>query len=398
MADGVNRVFRRNHYASPIHCIYGAMRAPKQGEVGLEGNRQSYDRTSVDLRRIDAHPDYWYPVAWSDEIRNGHLVTRPFAGEPIVIYRNTVGRLFALEDRCAHRQVPLSKGVVTGDNIRCGYHGWTYDGASGRCTDIPYMPGDRLARGVRSYPVREIDGLVFIFPGNTVFADARAPSKLARASDETYKTRRLNRQIACHYTFCHENLFDMNHQFLHRKQMGMVKARGLGQRHGDDWCEVDYAFQRSEGRGGFGERTILGLFRRRRGAGDEPGRGRALMTVRTEYPHQRLRIWVGGGEPSLDVWLCYTPLDKAQRTNRTFGYLSVKRPALPGVLDLVWPAVTWFTENIFREDQQIMELEQVAHDAQGADWNREIFPAINELRAVLSSCGQPSDDCSVSTP
>ena len=205
MADGVNRVFRRNHYASPIHCIYGAMRAPKQGEVGLEGNRQSYDRTSVDLRRIDAHPDYWYPVAWSDEIRNGHLVTRPFAGEPIVIYRNTVGRLFALEDRCAHRQVPLSKGVVTGDNIRCGYHGWTYDGASGRCTDIPYMPGDRLpAACARIRCVRSM-GWFSSFPATRCSPTrARHPSSPERAT-RLDKTRRLNRQIACHGTFCHDN-------------------------------------------------------------------------------------------------------------------------------------------------------------------------------------------------
>jgi phenylpropionate dioxygenase-like ring-hydroxylating dioxygenase large terminal subunit len=341
-----------------------------------------------DLRRIDSHPNYWYPVAWYDELRARAPITRPFAGEPIVLYRNTAGRVFALEDRCAHRQVPLSQGVVAGDSIRCGYHGWTYDGCSGACIDVPYMPGERPPQGVRAYPVREIEGMVLVFAGDPRLADkVAAPPGLAGIRNPAYKTRRLDRRIDCHYTFCHENLFDMNHQFLHRRHMGMIKARELGRRSGPDWCEVEYAFQRPEGRAGIGERSILGLFSRRRRNDGEPGKGRALMNVRTEYPYQRLRVFVGGSDPALDVWLCYTPLDKAQRTNRTFGYLSVKRPAFRPLLDVMWPFVTWFTEAIFREDKHIMELEQAAYDAQGADWNREIFPAIKELRQVLARCG-----------
>jgi hypothetical protein len=48
----------------------------------------------------------------------------------------------------------------------------------------------------------------------------------------------------------------------------------------------------------------------------------------------------------------------------------------------------WFTENIFREDKEIVEYEQRAHDAQGTDWNNEIFPAIRDLRGVLARCGE----------
>jgi hypothetical protein len=51
--------------------------------------------------------------------------------------------------------------------------------------------------------------------------------------------------------------------------------------------------------------------------------------------------------------------------------------------------VTWFTENIFREDKDIVEHEQRAYDAQGADWNNEVFPPIKDLRGVLARCGIP---------
>lgn len=355
---------------------------------------------AIDLRRIDGHPDQWWAVAWSGEVKAGKVVSRPLMGEPIALYRSKSGRLFALEDRCAHRQVPLSMGVVQGEGLRCGYHGWAYDGASGKCTDVPYLGRERLPNGVKSYPVREVDGLVFVFPGDPALAESTGPTSLGSAADKSYKTRRLNRDLACHYTFCHENLFDMNHQFLHRKQMGSIKAKCLGRRSGPDWCEVDYTFSRTEGRGTVGESAILGLVGNRERAVDEARAGNAeggdLMTIRTEYPYQRLRVWVGSGEPALDVWLCYTPTDREQRRNRTFGYLSVKRPPVPLVIDALWPFVTWFTEKIFEEDKEIMELEQAAHDAQGADWNHEVFPAIRDLRAVLARCGAPRDPRPVS--
>jgi len=339
-----------------------------------------------DLRKIGANADYWYPLAWSDEIKPGKVIGRCFAGEPIALYRAADGRLGALEDRCAHRQVPLHLGVVDGQGLKCGYHGWTYDRA-GACTDVPYLGSCRLPNGVKSYPVQEIDGLVMVFPGNPELAQARLPVRLGSSSDRSYRTRRLNREVACHYTFLHENLFDMNHQFLHRRNMGSIKARCLDRRIGDDWCEVDYTFSRTEGHQSVGEAAILSALR--------PGDGkkyRDLMTIRTEYPYQRLKVWVGGAaEPALDVWLCYTPLDADQRTNRTFGFLSVRKSKIPGLTALAWPFISWFTERIFQEDKVIVEAEQAAHDAQGADWNNEVFPAINDLRTLLARCGTASE-------
>jgi phenylpropionate dioxygenase-like ring-hydroxylating dioxygenase large terminal subunit len=337
----------------------------------------------TDLRRTDCHPDHWYPIAWSRELKPGAMLARQYAGEPVAVVRSKKGELFALENRCAHRQVPLTHGVVEGCTVRCGYHGWAYS-AEGNCIDVPYLGRERLPNGVKAYPCREVDGLIFIFPGNPALAPARLPTSLGAKADPAYKTRELNREVAAHYTFMHENLFDMNHQFLHRRQMGKIKARCLGRRHGEDWAEVDYTFSRPEGSATLGETAILGVIRTR-----EQGSFTDLMTIRTEYPHQRLQVWVGGGDPVLSVWLGYTPLDKAQRTNRTFGYLSVKRPGVPGLIDAAWPLITLFTEKIFNEDKEIVEMEQTAHDAQGADWNHEVFPPIKDLREVLARCGVP---------
>jgi phenylpropionate dioxygenase-like ring-hydroxylating dioxygenase large terminal subunit len=332
-----------------------------------------------DLRRVDSHPDHWYPVAWSKALKPGKTLATQFAGQPVVLVRppNGKGPVFALEDRCAHRQVPLSKGVVEGCAIRCCYHGWTYD-AAGACIDVPYLGKGRLPNGVRAYPVLEQDGLIFIWPGDRSAVTPLGP--LGAAADPAFKTRRFGQLVNCHYTFMHENLMDMNHQFLHRRQMGQIAPRYLARRMGEDWLEVDYSFARTGGKQPLGEAVIIG----RRGVSREQ---RDLMTIRTSYPYQSLRIWTSGAEPVMHLWIAYTPMDVGQKTNRTFGLLSVRRPKIPGLLDLAWPALIWFTERIFAEDRAIVEMEQAAHDRQGGDWNQEVFPVIRDLRALLAANG-----------
>ena len=342
--------------------------------------------TVPDIRRVGAHPDHWYPLAWSSELKPGRMLAARFAGEPIVLVRPKGGAVYALADRCAHRQVPLHKGSVEGGFVRCGYHGWTYN-AEGRCTDVPYLAKGKLPNGVRSYPCREVDGLILVFPGDPARSGDVALPSLGSVADTRYKTRRFGREIACHFTFMHENLMDMNHQFLHRRQMGMVRPRFLGQDAGDDWIEARYSFARTAGAQPLGEAAIFG---QRRGA-KEAMAERDVMTIRTEYPYQTLTIRTSGAVPVMDLWIVYVPLDREQRRCRSFGLLSIKRPRVPGVLEAMWPLLVLFTERIFKEDRDIVELEQAAHDAQGADWNQEVFPVIRNLRALLTRQGMPAD-------
>ena len=342
----------------------------------------------ADFRKVGIHPDHWYPVAWSRELKPGKALAVRFAGQPIVLVRP--GRdapgaeVFALENRCAHRQVPLDAGVVTGCGIRCHYHGWTYD-REGACTSVPYLGKGKLPNGVRAYPCREAAGLILIFPGDPALATAEKFPRLGEAANPAYKTRRFGREVACHYSFMHENLMDMNHQFMHRKLMGQIRPRYLGRRLGDDWLEVQYTFARTGGAQPWGERAIFG------GKRDRSVNDRDVMTIRTDYPYQTLTILPAGGtEPVFDLWICYTPLDSEQKRIRTFGLINVHRPKnLLGrsALQLAWPVLVVFTEAIFREDRWVVEAEQKAHDAQGANWNQEVFPVIRELGALLARNG-----------
>ncbi len=367
--------------ASPAH-------AAAQTHAPTAANTHTSDQAANsapvrDLRRVGIHPDYWYPLAWSHEVKRGKTHGVTFAGEPIVLARTESGKAFALEDRCAHRQVPLHQGVVDGESIRCGYHGWTYD-CSGTCIDVPYLGRDRLPNGVRSYPCREVEGLIFVFPGDAALAEERPLPAFGSVSDKKYKTRRFGRPVNCHYSFMHENLMDMNHQFLHRRQMGQMRARSLGRRRGEGWVEVDYTFARMAGQQPIGEAIVFGQSRKSGGENDKD-----VMTIRTEYPYQTLQIRTSEQTLVMDLWIVYVPLDREQRTNRTFGLLSIRKPGIPGALNLAWPLLVWFTERIFKEDRAIVEAEQRAHDSQGSDWNHEVFPVINDLRALLRESGAP---------
>jgi phenylpropionate dioxygenase-like ring-hydroxylating dioxygenase large terminal subunit len=341
-----------------------------------------------DLRKTGINPDFWYPLARSRDVRPGKMLGVHFAGEPIVLVRPTGGSrqrdVFALEDRCAHRQVPLHLGAVKGDRLSCSYHCWTYD-RTGRCVTVPYLDETRsLPNGVRAYPAREAYGFVFVFPGDAAKAASVPFPEVPRYADPCHRTRVLDRRIDCHYSFMHENLMDMNHQFLHRSLMGSIRATPLALREGEDWLEVDYTFRRAAGKQPVGEWFII---KRRRNTNPDAG-SRDIMTIRTHYPYQTLRFWTAGSsEPALDLWNIYVPLDREQRRNQTYGLMMVRKPRLPGLMHVMWPFIVWFTNGIFAQDRSIVEAEQRACDELGGDHNQEIFPIIQKLKQLLTRQG-----------
>jgi phenylpropionate dioxygenase-like ring-hydroxylating dioxygenase large terminal subunit len=332
-----------------------------------------------DLRRIGLHPDFWYPLARSADVLKGSTHLAMFAGEPITLARTEAGEVFALEDRCAHRQFPLHKGVVSGEGLKCAYHGWTYS-KDGRLVGVPYLPkGACRPEGVRGYPCRDQHGYVFVFTGDPARAASVPLPAPPSLTSPHHRVMRFWRKVRCHYSFMHENLMDMNHQFLHRGIMGMIKPTLLDHRAGDDWVEVRYLFQRAAGKSNRGAGFMLGGR-----SGDPAGPRGDVMTIRTQYPFQTLSLCRSGASaPSFDMWAAYVPIDRGQRANVSVGLLAIERPKLPGLIHLMWPFIRHFTESVFTEDRMAVEAEQRAYDEQRGDWNREVNPVILSLREML---------------
>ncbi|GGO76480.1 hypothetical protein GCM10011348_03790 [Marinobacterium nitratireducens] len=57
----------------------------------------------------------WYVAAWGSEIEVQQLFSRTLLNERILFFRDTVGRIQAIKDRCPHRFAPLSLGRHCGD-------------------------------------------------------------------------------------------------------------------------------------------------------------------------------------------------------------------------------------------------------------------------------------------
>ena len=336
----------------------------------------------ADLRRVRSDPNFWYPVAWSREVRPGKALGVQFAGHPLVVVRPTNGAPYALDGLCPHKQVPLSKGAVCGDFISCLAHGLKYD-RKGQCVSQNGAADAGLLR-LKPWACREKDGLIFVFMGNQALAETKPLPDFLRVRDKRYRTRRFGQVVNCHYSFMHENLMDMNHQVLHSRLVGKMKPRFLGMDRGEDFVEARYTFARTGGKQPLSEALIYG--QRRKDGRDFAYRD--VMTIRTQYPYQTLRIETQGiEEPVMELWISYVPQDRQELTNRVFGLLSIKRLKVPFLLDLAWPVLVAFTERVFFEDREIVELEQQAWKELGGDHNVEVFPVILALRQLLRDRG-----------
>ena len=115
--------------------------------------------------------DHWYVAGVSKALKPGELGRCEIMGQPIMLGRGPDAVPIALGDICPHRAAPLSAGrFVLGEDghatVECPYHGWRF-GADGRCAAIPSLTDDQTMDirriGVRRYPVRESQGLIFVW-------------------------------------------------------------------------------------------------------------------------------------------------------------------------------------------------------------------------------------------
>jgi phenylpropionate dioxygenase-like ring-hydroxylating dioxygenase large terminal subunit len=104
---------------------------------------------------------YWLPVAYSDEVTDDPVAVR-LCDVDIVLAR-LGGELRAFADLCPHRGAKISLGWIEDEQVRCGYHGWGFDG-SGACTLIPNGVDSKipLRARLRGFRCRESAGLVWV--------------------------------------------------------------------------------------------------------------------------------------------------------------------------------------------------------------------------------------------
>jgi len=158
----------------------------------------------------------WYVASLSREVGRQPRAVR-LLDEPVVLYRRQDGSPVALEDACPHRKLPLSMGRIKGDAIECGYHGLTFDGC-GTCIDAPTQERIPAMAKVRSYPVRDRYGLLWIWMGQPELAEHTPVLQIDKHDHpDWHMTAGDSLSCKCHYLWLVDNLLDPSHvAWVHR--------------------------------------------------------------------------------------------------------------------------------------------------------------------------------------
>ena len=160
----------------------------------------------------------WYVACTADEIAAGTLLGRTICGERMVLFRAEGGAASALEDFCPHRGAPLSLGALRDDGrIVCGYHGLVM-GGDGKCVS---MPGQRVKPTIKSFPVLERYGFVWVWPGDKAQADAAKLHPLPWAESPEWAYSGGLFHVKCDYRLMIDNLMDLTHEtYVHATSIG----------------------------------------------------------------------------------------------------------------------------------------------------------------------------------
>ncbi len=160
----------------------------------------------------------WYVAATSDELVDKPLA-RQICGEKIAFYRDSEGRVAAVEDFCPHRGAPLSLGFIENGQLVCGYHGLKM----GRDGKTHSMPKQRVQGFpcVHAYPVEERHGFIWIWPGDAKQANRDDIPVFNWNNDDAWGFGGGLYHIQCDYRLMIDNLMDLTHEtYVHSTSIG----------------------------------------------------------------------------------------------------------------------------------------------------------------------------------
>jgi phenylpropionate dioxygenase-like ring-hydroxylating dioxygenase large terminal subunit len=134
---------------------------------------------------------HWYPVIWAHDLRLNEPTQVTVFDVDYAIAKISETEVVGLLDVCPHKAAALSQGRMTASgNFQCAYHGWSFDGTSGDCLEIPQLVkpegGDdnsikpsiqKLSQrtSATAVPTMMHEGMVWLFPGGNLEQALLAP-------------------------------------------------------------------------------------------------------------------------------------------------------------------------------------------------------------------------------
>lgn len=302
----------------------------------------------------------WFVAARSEQVHRRPLGIRVLT-LPLVLGRTAEGTPFAFEDRCPHRQVPLSAGTITQDGLQCPYHGWTF-GADGKCRAVPGLAPDQAIPliGAKTITCREINGLIWVrlatpVAGSTqnITPPSSMTTPLAGATSLSWQANWKTSVIDAL-----ENFLDPLH--THTIHPGLVRKNGDRKpvaatlRQTEDGFTVDYSGQEEQ------SGLLYRLFESSRLSERAVFAGAA--SARIEYRYKNGSV--------IHITLHFTP--ETLSSTHVFAKMEVANRWAPrwALRLFAWP----FLRKVARQDQDIVELQT---------FNKLQFPRTAEVSTEL---------------
>jgi phenylpropionate dioxygenase-like ring-hydroxylating dioxygenase large terminal subunit len=162
---------------------------PKNGILQASVATVDVSTTSTDSSSASpfANFDYkahWYPVVWAADLRLNEPTKVTVFDVDYVVAKISDTEVVALENRCPHKAAALSEGRVTSSgHFQCAYHGWSFNGTSGDCVEIPQIvqadgtmpPTVPSKSSAKAVPAQIYQEMVWLFPGGGLEEALQAP-------------------------------------------------------------------------------------------------------------------------------------------------------------------------------------------------------------------------------
>jgi phenylpropionate dioxygenase-like ring-hydroxylating dioxygenase large terminal subunit len=108
-------------------------------------------------------PFGWFCVGYPEDVPAGTAKAIYYFDRHLVAWRDDAGDLHVQDAFCPHLGAHLGHGgTVEGCELRCPFHGWTFD-AEGTNTDIPYSERTNRKGTIRTFPVVERNGTSLVW-------------------------------------------------------------------------------------------------------------------------------------------------------------------------------------------------------------------------------------------
>ncbi|MBD2103702.1 Rieske 2Fe-2S domain-containing protein [Leptolyngbya sp. FACHB-261] len=323
------------------------------------------------VREVGINPNHWYAIARSAQLQPEKVLPVVFWRQSLAVFRDNQGQVHVLDDICPHKGVSLHKGTVQGCHLVCPYHGWEYDGASGECAAIPYLPeGQKLPRAsVRSYPVQERYGLIWIFPGAPELADQKMVLDVPQAEEDGWLDVLLEAHFKAHFSICNENTMDVFHGHLHAKHQAWYDTKLVKLQETPDLVQAQYDVTYQNWLA-----PLLGL--------SERGNQVTTQRITIEYIYPHLRSSLGNLSR---LYLLRMPVNEYESHSFGLFFFKVKiprflNPLKPLIRSIV---VNWVLMKFLVQDIEMMEDEQQTYQNEPNRRYVEINPAILAMQRLI---------------